>query len=841
MATKTADTPQADTPASTPGERSIGKDANISFNDTGATGSFNVNEQRGQSEDTIKNSIQKTEQAGVTRGRNQKGAPTNVSSPVSPQQVAPGPEVFSSSDAIETARTIDSHLGVEKKQGNTTPSLETKPQTPIASIKTPPATPGPSTREKNAPQKNGGRDRRPAQNTTLYSPPPPPPQQNAGEKVMKYTSEGGFLVGKISPRTQERTFAKTQVTSVEKGAKTERQNISNQENKNSRIQRINLAFRRFAQKAVQVLRIRPVEKKTPPPPPVKTAPDILPPKHRNMLFELLSSWNASKINQAKARGYNPNTLKEKILKEIIDIKTWGNRSWKDTKQFIANPITPVSTHSIVRETVRQKPKGEGLGSFLRSQWSAPEEDTDSATPSSSSGGYFNWSPSRVSQTFFNRPATSINRRFGGNFAERQLGGVGKSIAKNAAKKAGKQVAQKAATQAAEAGGKALIMNPPVLAGIAITVAALIFIGIMFFVIIQISGEQDNIINTGGGTTNPGTPGGPGTPNANPIPGFTLRKDPESPAVVTKDDQINYSISYTQPTSSVKLEDIIVYDKLPDNVTFQSASGINTYDAATNTVSWKLSDTGNTSPLKLIVIPKSDNITITNSAYALAAGAGGSGSLTGIFPPANTSPAEDAARQAFSSLVASHPDSVAAYKQASSQTGIPWEILAGIHNFETGGSLATNLSLVSGRKIGDDEPDVDRAGGCVANTTPGKPVPLLSGGCGFNSLLDSAIYAGNLLIGKNAGKIPTSFQDLVKVVYYYGGTGNSNCDEGLPYQTHCPRSFEGDDDPHAMNKYDIKHENMFLIYCADFTRCNPPQALERIGVITAADALTKYYK
>jgi len=170
---------------------------------------------------------------------------------------------------------------------------------------------------------------------------------------------------------------------------------------------------------------------------------------------------------------------------------------------------------------------------------------------------------------------------------------------------------------------------------------------------------------------------------------------------------------------------------------------------------------------------------------------------------------------------------AVYEEASSKTGVSWEILAALHYNE--GSCISSNSLVSGRKIGENEPDIVRSGGCSSGSSgPGIPFPLPGGGCGFKTLLDTAIYAGNHFKGK-IGKAPSSFEELAKAFSRYNGGGNSNCGK-TPY-TSCPRLFEGEDDPYVVSMFDKKYEGMYLVYCADRTKCTPPRAYERPGAAT----------
>jgi len=174
-----------------------------------------------------------------------------------------------------------------------------------------------------------------------------------------------------------------------------------------------------------------------------------------------------------------------------------------------------------------------------------------------------------------------------------------------------------------------------------------------------------------------------------------------------------------------------------------------------------------------------------------------------------------------------------YEEASSKTGVSWEILAAIHYNE--GSCGSNNSLVSGRKIGENEPDIVRGGGCSSGSSgPGIPFPLPGGGCGFKTLLDTAIFAGNHFKGK-IGKAPSNFEELAKAFSRYNGGGNSNCGK-TPY-TSCPRLFEGEDDPYVVSMFDTKHESMYLVYCADLTKCNPPRTYGRPGAATIIRLVT----
>lgn len=176
---------------------------------------------------------------------------------------------------------------------------------------------------------------------------------------------------------------------------------------------------------------------------------------------------------------------------------------------------------------------------------------------------------------------------------------------------------------------------------------------------------------------------------------------------------------------------------------------------------------------------------------------------------------------------------AVYETASAQTGIAWEVLAGIHFVE--GSCNANQSLVSGRKIGIIEPDVGT--NCSSsNSGLGKPIPI-GNGCGFTNLLSTAIYAGNHLRNKIGAVTPVTLADFAKALGRYNGTGNKNCSDNPPYNrtpyAHCPRDFEGDDHIYPMTSLDEKHKVMYRVYCADYTQCDPPVQHGRIGALTVA--------
>ena len=163
-----------------------------------------------------------------------------------------------------------------------------------------------------------------------------------------------------------------------------------------------------------------------------------------------------------------------------------------------------------------------------------------------------------------------------------------------------------------------------------------------------------------------------------------------------------------------------------------------------------------------------------------------------------------------------PELQAVYAEAQRQTGVPCEVLAGIHFVEA--NNRDSGSLISGRAIGSPEPD--------------------QGGKIYSSLLETAVDAAKILKGK--ASLPkeqyaefTSVEQLVSAMSAYNGGGNRNCRDdygySIPYNG-CPKAFDGEDDPHAVNWLDSRHGEMYLLYCADYTAC-APAVFKRPGSFT----------
>ena len=175
------------------------------------------------------------------------------------------------------------------------------------------------------------------------------------------------------------------------------------------------------------------------------------------------------------------------------------------------------------------------------------------------------------------------------------------------------------------------------------------------------------------------------------------------------------------------------------------------------------------------------------------------------------------------------------KKAASLTGVPCELLIGIHYVEAG--WHDSQSFISGRLIGHPEPDVDLSEctslGLAYSTNPSDP------GCIFNSLEQTAIYAANeirhkvyLLFG-GGERSPANFEEMIGAMAAYNGLpGNANCGRPVPYSGPCPPPV-GIDNPYSVSHFDSQHGQMFLIYCADYTPCGSLTPYTRDGTATAA--------
>lgn len=156
-----------------------------------------------------------------------------------------------------------------------------------------------------------------------------------------------------------------------------------------------------------------------------------------------------------------------------------------------------------------------------------------------------------------------------------------------------------------------------------------------------------------------------------------------------------------------------------------------------------------------------------------------------------------------------PELMNAYAAAEKATGVPCEVIAGLHfeeassAFVPGGNPAS-YSVQNGGAASRD-------GGFAA----------------------SAVAAGKTLLRHPFDSLPK----LITAISDYNGGGNSNCQLGYPYPipyNGCPRAFIGDDDPYATNLLDARHTNMWLLYHGDLTASAPTAyGNDRPGAFTVA--------
>jgi len=313
-------------------------------------------------------------------------------------------------------------------------------------------------------------------------------------------------------------------------------------------------------------------------------------RRRKNAFEYQKEKNDQIIALAKLRGFNPKALYNKLR----DSKVWKMREWGEKKK-----------------NNQKLTQGKG----------ASRSKNAGGSPSQTFAGYSQNIPTR----FFSLKSFTSKRILGGRSAWIGGGTRGSSsgYGTRAVKKAGKKLAGKALQQLEQKAAAAIIGNPPVLLGIGIALLVVgFFVAMLIIIITATGGGSSNFSGGVGGGTGGGSNGGTTPPNTNPIPGFTINKQVDKTQITynpSSPERITYTITYSYTPSSgttIQISDITISDKISSGAKFISASGNSSFDTGANTVSWKLSDPANTSPLTLIVEPVSDNIIISNSATAM---------------------------------------------------------------------------------------------------------------------------------------------------------------------------------------------------------------------------------
>lgn len=166
-----------------------------------------------------------------------------------------------------------------------------------------------------------------------------------------------------------------------------------------------------------------------------------------------------------------------------------------------------------------------------------------------------------------------------------------------------QFAAKAATKAP------LLLNPWVLGAVIIIIIIIVFI-------IVFSGQ-------GGGK-----PPGPGD-EKDKIPGLSLALD--GPLETDNNTEVRYTlrVSFDQAKSPIPLSSITVFDNLPSDTEFVSATGEYVYNPSLKLISWALKAIENQNGFSLIIKPSRTDFRFSNKMYATAtpvspSGEGGSG-------------------------------------------------------------------------------------------------------------------------------------------------------------------------------------------------------------------------
>lgn len=418
----------------------------------------------------------------------------------------------------------------------------------------------------------------------------------AQEKTVLAYSKGGFLSGKLFSRIKERFFAKKEIQDDQKATETKR--IQASKKPRYFVRWIN----RLGEKYIPLKTRERIRKIFPKKPAQATTQAVQ--KHKKTVVEYLKTWNNNALT--KAIGYD----RFAVARKVRDMKIWKTRGWKYGKYAL---LTPAGGAAVDAYKWRQNRNNNESNKNQQSSPSVRQlrriiggEDSSSLLSPRGIGG-------RAWNKFASPQISNINRKLG-----QKIGGrVGQSVAKGAAK----QIAKKAVQQAVTEGATALLANPVSLTIIGVILVILLFIGIVIFITLNASIPETETLDVGAAPPPPVVEAPPGTPA---IPGFDLKKDVDA-LQTTYPNKITYTISYTfTPSDKVKLEDIVIYDVLPNTVTLQSASGVKEINETTHTISWKLSDPGNTSPFSVIVVPKEDGVDIVNKAYADASPANAQG-------------------------------------------------------------------------------------------------------------------------------------------------------------------------------------------------------------------------
>ena len=428
-------------------------------------------------------------------------------------------------------------------------------------------------------------------------------KKNKTGGIYKYTPLG-FLIGKISPHTKERDLGKKIATNI---------SSVNAQQKERKIQKKSKAISSTKKTAKATFNwYKNVYKASPlgilygktkhliPPslamgikkilPKKKTSPNKPHPEERKP--KTAKDYQKIEINKILTKAVANGFDRFELLRKIRDAKVWQSKAWKYGRYAIS-PLGAASYELYKRRReLRQK----------QEERTNPSPSTPNMQSRILRSGVRNRSPFPM--------ISNMNKNLGKSLRNK----TAQKAASSAAKKGGQQLAKKALQQVT----MTFLKTPAGWVTIGVVGVIILFFGFVMTVITLVSD------NSGGSAIGGGTGGGGSVvqpPTENPIPNFTLQKT-VSQTELAEVGEITYTISYAfTPSSTVKKEDIIIFDQIPENTTLvdNKTSGNYTLDTTDRTLSWNLSDSGNAeaSSFSFTVLPEKTDMMVENFAWAQA--------------------------------------------------------------------------------------------------------------------------------------------------------------------------------------------------------------------------------
>lgn len=595
-------------------ERGMGKSSSISFE---KDSSFSVNENR-----NYEDQIDKTAQAiaNTTKQETPPSTPTPSEAkpekyqPNSPQKIVPSQETSTNGATTATVSQITSPIEHSDQNIPSQKSIkESSPHKPT----TPQKAPSKTKQVVKTAAKKGAK---------------------GYVDIYKYTPLG-FLLGRLSPRLKEWEFGKKIATRIsEKKLKKKEETESNDERNTQlepkKIQKKSktLAATKKATSATLTW-YKNVYKNSPlgilynntkhliPPSITAGIKKILPRKKippSKPLAEIgkpktAKDYQRIGINRILTKAIANGFDRFELLRKVRDAKVWQSKAWKYGR-YAVSPLGATG-YALYKRRREQRQKQE--------EKTNPSSHQAHAQPRVLRSGIQN----RSSFPAMSNLNKHLGRSLRNKSAQKALSAAGK--------KGGQQIAKKALSQIA----LTFLKTPAGWVTVGVSCVILLFI-VFVMTIITIASDSSSGSALGGGAGDVGGGGQP--PTQNPIPNFTLQKT-VSQTELAEIDEITYTISYSFTSgSTVKKEDIIIFDQIPENTKLvdNKTSGNYTLDTTDRTLSWNLSDSGNAaaSTFSFTVLPVKTNINVVNSAWAQAnastAGPGGAQS-----PNACTRPKE----------------------------------------------------------------------------------------------------------------------------------------------------------------------------------------------------------